>query len=424
MRSTSPISISGIGVLTPIGKGIEAFSKGLQEGNTHFSTCEFTQHEKVFRFPVAPTEGFSLRQWVGELDLPADLTKQAKRLRNLSESAAFGVGAALEAWKDAGLLEADIDPERVAIVASGSNTQQASLHAVREKYREKVHFLNPIYGLNFFDSDVAGTLSGLLGIQGEGTTIGAASASGNQALIHGTRLVQTGEYDLVLVVAPLMELSLYEYQGFTALGAMAAADAFPAPDEICRPFDEGHCGFVPGQSAGCIILESPQHAAKRGVTGWGEIVGYGIALDGNRNPNPSAEGEARAMRKALQSAGVSAAEVAYVNTHGTASGIGDKTELEAMLAVGLAGTKANSTKSLIGHGLTAAGLVECIAVLLQMKGEFLHPSHNLTAPLSDQMDWAGDQSTPFSIPLALSNSLGFGGVNTSIIIKNNNASRN
>lgn len=413
------IKVTGLGVITPIGIGLKQFTGALKNGLTNFSTVEFEHSGSLFSFPIARVDDFGLSGLVAKMNINDAIIEKAKRLRNISASASFGVYSALEAWADAGLKDAEVDLTRVAIVSAGTNTQQATLKIMHDKYREKLQFMNPNYGLNFFDTDLIGVLSELLGIKGEGQSIGAASASGNMAIIQGARLIKSKEYDLVLVVAPLMDLSIYEFQGFTVMGAMARVQEDGSPSEICRPFDKAHCGFVNGQSAGCMILESEEHAAKRGRKAYGSIAGYGLNMDANRNPNPSVEGEQKAMYTAMIDAQVRPAEIDYVNTHGTASGIGDETEVAALLSVGLSGVKANSTKSLIGHGLSAAGIVEGIASLLQMQEGFLHQNNNLINPISDKIDWIKEKSQSAIVNYAMSNNFGFGGVNTSIILKKN-----
>ncbi len=419
MSATSTYSVAtGMGVISPIGVGVANFGSALKKGVNNFSYLELEHEDRRFTYPVGKVLDFNPKTYMATLPLDEGIIQKARRIRNLSTSASWGFCCALEAWQDSGLDKADINPERIAVISGGSNTQQASIEATQERYRKKLPFLNPVYGLNFFDTDIVGIISELLGIGGESYSVGAASASGNMVLIHAHRLITSGDYDVVLAVAPLMELSIYQYQGFTALGAMATASEEIPADQLCRPFDMGHCGFVYGQNAGCIILESPAHAQKRKKQFYGAITGYGTSLDANRNPNPSAAGEKKAMASAISRADIPVNAIDYINTHGTASPTGDKTEVEALLAAGLKNVKTNSTKSLIGHGLSAAGLVEAIACFVQMKHQFLHPNHNLNAPITDQIDWIYSQHEKATINYTLSNSFGFGGVNTSIVIKN------
>lgn len=409
-------AITGMGVVTPVATGIIPFTAALQAGSSHFSILEVEHQEQQLQFPVAAAP-FALQEQIAGLGVTDEMIKKIKRLRNISTSIEYGVYSALEAWQAAGLDKHVMDPERIAMVAAGTNTQQATQYAVYEKYNSKLQFINPVYALNFFDTDLVGVLSELLTIKGEGQVSGAASASGNMAVIQGARLISSGEYDVVMVVAPLMDLSIFEYQALTAIGAMASVKPGTNPAAICRPFDTAHAGFVYGRSAGCLILEAPAHAAKRGQAVYGSIAGYGLCMDANRNPNPSAAGEQRAMENAMRHAKISPAQIDYVNTHGTASPTGDEIEVAALLAAGLENVKANSTKSLIGHGLSAAGLVECIAALIQLKEGFLHPSLNLQQPVAGNIQWITGHAQTAGLQYAINNSFGFGGINTSIILK-------
>ncbi len=410
--------VTGMGVVSPIGIGLHSYSNALKNGDTNFSSISFEKGTSIFEYPIARIEDFDLGEQLIKINLDTAFIQKVKRHRNISRSTTYGVYSALEAWKDAELEIKDELP-KIAIVSSGSNTQQSHILETWDKYAEKLQFLNPNYGLNFFDSDIVGVVSELLGVKGEGYTMGAASASGNLAIIQASRLLKSNEYDIVLVLAPLMDLSVYEYQGFTTLGAMASIDKNIDPNEMYKPFDVAHNGFVYGQSAGCLILESKDHAEKRGKKGYGTIAGYGINLDANRKPNPSKEGEQRAMQAAMTNAGVNSDQITYVNTHGTGSKIGDQTEVAALLSVGLQGVKANSTKSLIGHGLSAAGIVETITSFIQMKEGFLHKSNNLTQAISDEIHWIQGDSELAHVTATMNNSFGFGGVNTSLILTNN-----
>lgn len=411
--------ITGIGVITPIGLGVRQFSNALNQGVTNYSSLSLSQADQTLSYPLAAVSNFDYKTALETLDLEEGLLRKAKRLRNMSLSSSYAVFCALQAWADAQLYDHNLDMSRVAIVSGGSNAQQHDLQNVRDKYQDKVKFMNPHYAINFMDTDVVGIVSELLAIKGEGFTIGAASASSNMAIIQGQRLVAQEDYDIVLVLAPLMNLSIFEYQAFSSLGAMAAIDSAPV-NEICRPFDTGHRGFVHGQNAGCMVLESPKHAEKRAKKGYASIAGYGLNLDANRNPNPSLTGETEAMKTAINKAGINAGQINYVNTHGTASVIGDETEVQAIIDAGMAGVKANSTKSLIGHGLSAAGVVEAIATAIQVSEGFLHPGFNLSDPISNEIDWVTEASEQVKIDYAISNGFGFGGINTSIILKNLN----
>ncbi|MGN7825029.1 beta-ketoacyl synthase N-terminal-like domain-containing protein [Chitinophaga sp. 22536] len=408
------VRVTGMGIATPVATGCRSYTAAISKGETRFSILSMESGGEIFRFPFSGLETSSFQPLTETLQLDGDIIRKAKQFRHISHSTRTGLYCALEAWSDAGLNGDNTDLSRVAVISCGSNTQHAMYKDIMDNYHDKLRFINPAYGFGFFDTDIVGVLSELLKIRGEGHCIGAASASGNMGIINGCRLLLGGEYDVVLVVAPLMDLSVFEYQAIAALGAMApVADV---PSAICRPFDRMHNGFVYGQSAGCMILESETHAAARNRSAYGTIRGYGVCMDANRNPNPSAAGEKTAIIKAITAANLTPAQISYVNTHGTGSKAGDLAEVEAILGAGLAGVRANSTKSLIGHGLSAAGVVEAITTLLQMNGGFLHPTSNLDNPVSNEIDWVRGTMIEAGIEYAVSNGFGFGGINTAIVL--------
>ncbi|MEM6734986.1 MAG: beta-ketoacyl synthase N-terminal-like domain-containing protein [Bacteroidota bacterium] len=413
-KSADKIAITGMGILSPIGTGIALFSQALKRGDMNFSTIEIVHSDRQFDFPGAMLSDFEYKKEVDKLLPDGVLKKKAVHLRHLSTATAHGVYVALEACQAAGLDQAAANADRMALICGGSNFNQGQLVKTQQRYQKQLNFINPTHGFTFLDTDIIGLLSELLGFQGEGYSMGAASASGAMALISGYRLIASGDYDVVLVVAPSMELSIYEYQALTALGAMVSLAADSDISRQCAPFDRSHRGFVYGQNAAALVLESESHALQRGTTIRGRMAGYGTALDGNRNPNPSVNGETRAIQKALEMSDFPATTIEYINTHGTGAVLGDEVEAEAIVTTGMAGTKANATKSLIGHGITSAGLVEAVACLVQLEEGFLHPNPHLQDPITSALDWIGMEAVEIPIHRAISNSFGFGGINTSV----------
>ncbi len=408
--------VTGMGVVTPIGIGIPAFTEALKNGKSNFAIKNYTIEDKTFKYVYGRVENFDLKKNILDSDFEEHWKLKIKRLRDISLSTAYGTFCAVEAWHHA-KLPATIDKSKIAIVVAGSNTQQQYSQEIRDTYKNKMQFMKPSYGFNFLDSDMIGVASELFEITGEGFTVGAASASGNMGIIQACRLIEAKEYDVVMVIAPMMDLSVFEYQGFSALGAMQPVAAETEGIPLYKPFDIDHAGFIYGQNAGAIILESKEHAQQRKAKVFGTISGYGVTLDANRNPNPSVEGEQKAIAKAIQKAGILSEQIDYINAHGTGSKLGDHTELEALINSELKNKPINSTKSLIGHGITAAGIVEAIASLIQMNENFMHENLNLKIPIEYPMDWIQSYRDVQSIQYTLSNSFGFGGVNTAIILE-------
>ncbi len=389
--------VTGLGVMSTQGTGKAAFLQGLLEGRTSFDVMarEGRQHD-TSRFLGA------------ELAMPA--ASGAERTLSLSARAALAVVA--EAWDEAGLDQ--LDPTRVGLVIGGNNVQQREQVLVHDAFRERRAFVRPTYGLGFMDTDLAGACSARFGIRGAAFTAGGASASGQLAIIQARHMVASGQLDACVAVGALMDLSYWECSGFRALGAMGSTQFADAPMHACRPFDVRHDGFIFGECSAAIVLESPDSATRRGRHVYASLDGWGLAMDANRQPDPSVEGETRAMTEALARAGWQPHEVGYVNPHGTGSVIGDETELAALRAAGLSGVALNATKSLTGHGLTAAGAVEVVATLLQLRAGRLHPTANLDEPIAQDFQWVREGAVATDARRALSLSMGFGGINTAL----------
>jgi malonyl-ACP decarboxylase len=264
------------------------------------------------------------------------------------------------------------------------------------------------------DSDLCGFCTEEFGIRGLAYTVGGASASGQLAIVQAAQAVLTNQVDVCIALGALMDVSHWECQSMRALGAMGSDRYANEPGLACRPFDRDHDGFIFGESCGAVVMESLESSQRRSLDPYAALCGWGIAMDGNRNPDPSLEGETQAIQNALAASGLAPAQIDYVNPHGTGSAAGDETELKALHACGLAGAYLNATKSLIGHGLSAAGTVEVIATLLQMQAGKLHPSCNLENPIDPTFNWVRNKPVDHSIENAMTLSMGFGGINTAL----------
>jgi len=308
----------------------------------------------------------------------------------------------------------DVDPRRIGLIVGGSNVQQRELSQIHESYRDRSAFLRPTYALSFMDSDLCGFCTAQFGIRGLAYTVGGASASGQLAIIQAAQAALADQVDVCVALGALMDLSYWECRGLRALGAMGSDRYAGEPALACRPFDRDSDGFIFGESCGAVVVESLESSERRGVKPYAALRGWGVAMDGNRNPEPSFEGETRAIRSALGAALLPPAQIDYVNPHGTGSIVGDETELKALRACGLADAYLNATKSLIGHGLSAAGTVEVIATLLQAQAGQLHPTRNLENPIDPTLNWVRSKSIDHPIENALTLSMGFGGINTAL----------
>lgn len=412
----SNVVITGIGVASSIGVGVETFMDALRKGCSGITSGDEDGLDIAGRI-----QAFDYEDRLVALNLPEVILLRARKAgRRVPRSAQFSIITALEAWRQAFSGEGGNPPEEINIVVAGHNIVQAYHYGMGEKFKEHPEYVPASYALHFMDTDHVGLLSEVLGIQGEGFTVGGASASGNMGILQAYRHVKYGLCKACIVVGAMADLSPVELQAFRQTGALGGKRFAAEPEKACRPFDVDREGFIYGQGSGCLILESAENAQERGVVPWGEIMGGAACLDGNRLSNPSISGEARAMKEALKAAGSYPEQVEYVNAHATSSVAGDEVEVKALKAVfGSHAAKVwvNATKSLTGHCLYAAGVVEAAAALIQMKNDFLHPNLNLEKAIDDECRFVGLTNRSEICHLALNNAFGFGGINTSIVIR-------
>lgn len=403
-ESPAELLITGLGVVSPIGQGPAAFAEALWAGTHAFGVLQRPGRQRGAQFlgaeiaSVAPPEG------VG-----------ARVLRGASFTGQVALATLRQAWTEARLDE--VDPERLGLVIGGSNLQQRELLQVHQGFGERPEYVRPTYGLSFMDTDLCGLCTEAFGIRGPAYTVGGASASGSLAVLQAAQAVHHREVDVCLAMGALMDLSYLELHALRALGAMGSERFASEPAAACRPFDRDRDGFIFGEGCGVLVIERADGRRRPGVVPYGAITGWAMAMDANRNPNPSLDGEMRVIRQALARAGVRASEVDYVNPHGSGSRVGDEVELKALLECGLTNASINATKSLTGHGLSAAGAVELVATCLQMRASRLHPTRNLAHPLEPSCHWVSERATERTIENALSLSFGFGGINTAICLK-------
>ncbi|MGW0998901.1 beta-ketoacyl synthase N-terminal-like domain-containing protein [Streptomyces sp. NPDC002523] len=397
---TDGVAVTAMAVLTGVVEDLAAYTAVLRAGEPR---------------SVGRLSGFSVREWAAR-HLPDDQEAATRLLRAAgggtlpARSAACVAVAALRA---AGTDESDLAD--AALLVAGNNLALAYQAEAQARFENGKGRVRAGHILDHLDTDVVGTVSQATGIQGEGWTVGAASASGTVAIIQAARLLKAGLADRCLVVGPVCELSPLEIAAFSLSGAMAVPAEGEPVSGLCRPFDKTRRGFVYGQGAAAVLLETSRTAGGRALA---EVIGYGSRLDGRRGAEPDAHGQMHAMRKALAMGGVQPGEVDLVNAHATGSVLGDQVEAEALVAVfGERGPVVNSTKALIGHGLTCAGLLEFVGVVLQMRHGFVHGNPLLQNPLEVPLAFAGRAGEPVRAHLALSNSFAFGGISASVLLK-------
>lgn len=411
------VFITGIGTCNSIGKNCAEFADALEKGKNGIRQATIST-EVIGGY----IDNFSMEELLNRYsNQELSYIKNIKKvLRRSSFEAKVTTSTVLEAWLQAKLDIDKVDAERISVVVAGSNLNGTYEYDFQKEYGDCLEYVSASYALQFMDTNYVGLISDIFHTCGEGFTVGGASASGNMGIIHGMRLIQMKLADVVIVVAPVTILTPIELQAFINIGAMGGKVYKDNPEQASRPFDESHEGFIYGQGAGCIILESSQSVKKRNVNILAEIAGASIVTDGNHLSNPSKDGEVRAMTMAMNQAGIGVEKIDYINAHGSSSKLGDTVESEAInevLGEYREKTIINSTKSLTGHCLYSAGVIEAIATIIQMKLGFVHPSLNIEKPIDSNLMFAPSKKIDKDIHYALSNSFGFGGINTSIILR-------
>lgn len=406
--STAP-RVIGLGVATGLGYGKAALREGLALGGDVFG-----QLRRPGREPPDGDPPFIGVEVPPPPRLPARLPPRI--LRTTSLSGQLAVTVLDEAWAEAGLDA--VDPARIGLIIGGSNTQTRHLAGMRESAHEGLASLRPQYGLSFLDTDLCGLCSAVFGLRGFAYTVGGASASGALAVGLAAQALEAGQVDVCVALGALQDLSRYELQAFRAMGAMASQGNWERPGQAARPFDRDHSGFVYGEMSAAIVLIRGDHPLPRpGGPDYGRLLGWAQSADARRGPSPSVEGELRAVRGALAAAGLRPEDIDAVSTHGTGTPLGDDAELTTLRAAGLERAELNAPKSIIGHGLSAAGAVELAALLLQLQAGRLHATRNLEHPTQPELRWARGEAPASPPRRALKLSMGFGGINLALVVE-------
>ncbi|MEU1299464.1 beta-ketoacyl synthase N-terminal-like domain-containing protein [Streptomyces shenzhenensis] len=368
--------------------------------------------------PSSNLNGFDVRQWA-ERHLP-DAEDARRRLRRAAARATLPVRTAA-CVAMAAVRAARLTPKERAnliLLVAGNNLSLAHHAAAVLEYNRDVRTVRARHLLDCLDTDTVGAVSEAVGVHAEGWTVGSASASGTTALIQGVRLIEAGFTEHCLVVAPATDLSPVEIAALRLSGALAAVGD-ETPEAACRPFDADRSGFAYGCGAAAVVLEAPrEHSRAHAPAPLGYVLGHGQYLDGRRGTAPDVEGQCTAMRLALASARLAPENIDYVNAHGTGSVLGDEVESRALHTVfGDSDSPwTNSTKGLIGHCLSAAGLLEAVATLLQLNGGYCHASPWLRRPVRPGPRFTGREPALLPLRTAMSNSFAFSGINSSVVL--------
>ena len=403
------VVVTGLGAITPLGNTVPEFWAGVKEG----------------KVGIAPITKFDTTEYKVKLaaevkDFVAKDRMDFKAARRMEAFSQYAVAAAKEAFDDAGIdMEKEDSFRAGVIIGSGIGSLQqveSSYEKIKTKGPNKV---NPLMVPLMICNMAAGNVSIQLGLRGKCSNVVTACATGTNTIGEAFRAIQYGEADIMVSGGTEGSICPTAIAGFTSLTALTAETD---PKRCSIPFDKERSGFVMGEGAAVVVLEELEHAKRRGAKIYAEVVGYGCSSDAYHITSPAEDGSgaARAMLNAVQDAGITVDEVGYINAHGTSTHHNDLFETRAIkLAFGAhAGEmKVNSTKSMVGHMLGAAGAIEFITCVKEIEEDYIHATVGYKVPDEElDLDYC-KEPVSMEVQYALSNSLGFGGHNASILLK-------
>ncbi len=403
------VVVTGMGAITPVGLNVNDFWSSLKEGKHGFGTITKFDSTDYKCHVAAEVKDFDAKAYMDP--------KTARRMELFCQ---YAVAAAKEAIEDSGL---DMEKEDPYMAGCAVGSGIGSLQAMEREYDKLINRgpsrVNPLLVPLMISNMAAGNVSIQFGLKGKSINVVTACATGTNCIGEAFRTIQYGDADVMVAGGTESSITPIGVAGFCALTALSSVDD---PDHCSLPFDKNRSGFVMGEGAGVVVLEELEHAKKRGAHIYAEVIGYGCTSDAYHITSPAEDGQGAsgAMLAAVKDGGIKPEDITYINAHGTATHHNDLFETRAIkLAFGdhAKDIHVNSTKSMVGHLLGAAGAVEFVACVKEMEEGFIHKTVGYETPDEEMdLDYC-KESYREEVPYALSNSLGFGGHNASILLK-------
>ena len=410
------VVVTGMGVVSPVGTGVEFAWKNILAGKSGVKKIDsFDVDDLASQISGIPEAGIEPGQY------NPDAVVEPREQRKLDKYALYGIVAADEAIKDAGLENYTGDKTRIGVaVGSGIGGFNTIYDNCIELHEGGPRRVSPFFIPKGIINMAAGNISIRYGFQGPNISVVTACATGAHSIGEAARMIKYGDADIMICGGTEGAVSRISLAGFSAMKALSTRNDNPAA--ASRPWDKNRDGFIMAEGAGILVLEEYEHAVARGAKIYAEVAGYGMSADAYHitAPAPNGEGGLRAMQNALKDAGLLPADVDYINAHGTSTGLGDVGELAAAQTLfdGV-DVSMSSTKSMTGHLLGAAGAVEAIFCVLAIRDGVVPPTINLDEPedVVGEFDLVPHKAKQRKVDVALSNSFGFGGTNASLVLK-------
>ncbi|NMC33290.1 MAG: beta-ketoacyl-ACP synthase II [Veillonellaceae bacterium] len=405
------VVITGLGAITPIGNTAETFWQALLAGTSGIG--------KITRFDAADYDA-KIAGEVKGFDPTAFIDK--KEARRMDRFTQFAIAATRMALTDSGLNLETTDRSRIgAFVGSGIGGMDTLHEQYKNLFEKGPNRISPFFIPMMIANMAAGQVSIAFGLQGPSSCVVTACATGTNCIGDAMRVIQRGDADVMVAGGTEAAISPAGMAGFCAMKALSTRN--DEPEKASRPFEKDRDGFVMGEGSGIVVIESLDHALARGARIYAELAGYGTNADAYHVTAPAPEGvqAAKCMELAIKDAGLTTADVDYINAHGTSTPLNDKNETLAIKALFSDQAKTlavSSIKSMTGHLLGAAGGVECVATALTVVNDIMPPTINYGTPDPElDLDYVPNQARAKTVRVALSNSFGFGGHNATLLVK-------
>jgi 3-oxoacyl-(acyl-carrier-protein) synthase len=419
------VVVTGMATINPLGDTLEAYHRNLLAGVSGIRKWTTLTLDSIECTIGGDLGDYDMMAALDRLKtgIPATLHQKVRKLfRTCTFSNKMTALCAMNAYLDAGLFGQEQDPYRTSVLLAGHNFNSRYVNKNIDQFKKDPTYIDPLFGLEGLDQNIAATVSEVLSIKGPVCTIGAACASGNYALRDGFRDIVMGECDRSIVAGAPFDIAETDMQAMVFLNSVVIDPAFQnQPTKASRPFDMRRCGFIPSHGSAVIILEELKTALDRGARIYAELLNVRANADGCHLPSPSSVNQTRLILDLLQSVNVVPESIDYVNCHATSTPLGDLEEVKAIKAA-FGGhaykLKLNAPKSMLGHTCWAAPLVETVGAVLQMNGGVLHPSINIDKldPAID-LDVCANEACKCDVRYMLKNSFGFGGLNCCSLFK-------
>ncbi|MBR2342403.1 MAG: beta-ketoacyl-ACP synthase II [Alphaproteobacteria bacterium] len=410
------VVITGMGIVSPVGTGLEYAWKNVVAGKSGIrKITEFNVDDLASQIAGIPQRGTEPGQF------NPDAVIEPREQRKMDNTIIYAIVAADEAIKDAGLDTYEGDKERIGVsIGSGIGGLNTIYENCVELHDGGPRRVSPFFIPKGIINMAAGHVSIRYGLKGPNISTVTACATGAHSIGEAARMIKYGDADIMICGGAEGAVGRIGLAGFSAMKALSTRN--DEPEKASRPWDKNRDGFIMAEGAGILVLEEYEHAVKRGAKIYAEVAGFGMSGDAYHitAPAPNGEGGKRAMMAAIKDAGLTPADVDYVNAHGTSTGLGDVGELAAVQSLfGDLPVSMSSTKSVTGHLLGAAGAVEAIFCVLAMRDGVVPPTINLEEPEDavGNIDLVPNKAKERKVDVALSNSFGFGGTNASVVLK-------